>query len=73
MAPFTEPEKEWIIDYWLTRANQGLEMYGAVLLPHDVFARLSLSQVMQEAKAAALTYRLFDNAADAEAWLTQLP
>ncbi|MCC2544837.1 hypothetical protein LJY25_00140 [Hymenobacter sp. BT175] len=73
MAPFTEEESKWIVEYWLTRAEQGAEIYGAVLLPHDVFARLSLNQMMAEARAAALTYRLFDNEDNARAWLRQLP
>jgi hypothetical protein len=48
-------------------------VYGAVILPEDEFARLSVNQVMQEAQAAALTYRLFDNEAAAVAWLKQVP
>ncbi|MBC6989030.1 hypothetical protein [Hymenobacter sp. BT491] len=73
MAPFTPEESAWIVDYWL--AHQGDDkqpLYGAVLLPHDVFARLSVSQMMHEAQAAALTYRLFEEVPAAEAWLRQL-
>lgn len=73
MAPFTEEESRWIVEYWLSQDNQRGEVQGAVLVPQDVFARLSLSNVMQEAKAAALTYRLFDNEADAAAWLRERP
>jgi hypothetical protein len=73
MEPFTPEESAWIVDYWLTRAGEGSEVYGAVVLPNDVFARLSVSQVMNEARAAAMTYRLFDNEHDAKAWLRQLP
>ena len=73
MAPFVPEESSWIVDYWLNIAQQGTNaIYGAVLLPHDVFARLSVSQVMSEAKTAALTYRMFDTEADARAWLRQL-
>jgi len=43
-----------------------------VIVPNDVFARLSVSQVMSEAKTAALTYRLFDSEAAAQEWLRQL-
>jgi hypothetical protein len=43
-----------------------------VLLAHDVFARLSSAQVMHEAQAAALTYRVFDTEEAAVAWLKQL-
>ncbi len=73
MAPFTEEESTWIVDYWLdaTRQRPG-GIYGAVILANDVFARLSMDQVMHEAKASALTYRLFDNEANAVAWLRQV-
>ncbi|SFQ79157.1 hypothetical protein [Hymenobacter arizonensis] len=73
MAPFTAEESAWIVDYWLDAAYQrpgGL--YGAVVLAHDVFARLSMDQVMHEARASALTYRLFENEENAAAWLRQL-
>lgn len=73
MAPYTDEESAYIVDYWLRPENQrpgGL--YGAVILANDVFARLSMSQVMHEAQAAALTYRLFDDEAKAVAWLRGL-
>jgi hypothetical protein len=73
MAPFTDEEGQWILNHWLQASARGRDIYGAVLLPNDVFARLSVAQVMTEAKAAALTYRLFDSEAEAEAWLRQLP
>jgi hypothetical protein len=73
MAPFTEEESAWIVDYWLDRSRQGPHgLYGAVLLAHDVFARLSNDQVMHEAKAAALTYRVFNREETAVAWLRQV-
>ncbi|WP_303311958.1 hypothetical protein [Hymenobacter sp. BT730] len=73
MSPYTEEEGQWIVDYWLSHQNQGREVYGAVILPEDEFARLSVDLVEQEAKAAALTYRLFKNEADALVWLRQIP
>ncbi|HEX8426125.1 hypothetical protein [Hymenobacter sp.] len=73
MAPFSDEERSWILEYWLARKeNESQPLFGAVLLPHDVFARLSVSQIMQEAKAAAMTYRLFQDTEEAEAWLRQL-
>ncbi|QKG57375.1 hypothetical protein GKZ68_12550 [Hymenobacter sp. BRD128] len=69
MQPFTPEESEWIRAHWLTR---GTTFHGAVLLPHDVFARLASSQLVLEAKAANLSYRLFDDLAAAEAWLAKL-
>ncbi|AIZ63968.1 hypothetical protein PK28_10215 [Hymenobacter sp. DG25B] len=73
MSPYTPEESQWIVEYWLAHQNQGQAVYGAVILPEDEFARLSVNQVMQEAQAAALTYRLFDNEAAAVAWLKQVP
>jgi hypothetical protein len=74
MAPFTPEESRWIVEYWLdTRHQRPGGIYGAVLLAHDVFARLSMNQVMHEAQAAAMTYRLFEDEAQATAWLRGLP
>ncbi|MGI4822464.1 MAG: hypothetical protein ACRYFV_14730 [Janthinobacterium lividum] len=73
MSPFTPEESKWITSHWLSRDQQrNSTLYGAVLLPHDVFARLSVSQVMNEAKAASMMYRLFMEKADAIAWLAQI-
>ncbi|MDQ2771461.1 MAG: hypothetical protein M3Y54_13295 [Bacteroidota bacterium] len=73
MAPFTDEETAWIVDYWLDGSRQRPGgIYGAVLLANDVFARLSMAQVMHEAKASALTYRLFDSEASAVAWLREV-
>lgn len=70
MSPFTEEEIVWIRTSWLGKYSQrpgGL--YGAIILAHDVYARLAMSQVMHESQASALTYRLFENEEDAGAWL----
>jgi hypothetical protein len=73
MSPFTPEESQWILEYWLDPANQRAQgVYAAVLLAEDVFARLAASQLMQDAKAAALTYHLFDNEPAAAAWLRQV-
>jgi hypothetical protein len=69
MQPYTPEESDWIRNNWLTR---GVAYHGAVLLPHDVFARLASSQLILEAKAASLSYRLFDEPAAAQAWLLEL-
>jgi hypothetical protein len=70
MAPFTDEERAWIHDSWLaSSASEGYLMYGAVLVPNDVFARLSLSLMMNETRESALTYRLFNSEAEALIWL----
>lgn len=73
MAPFTEEESAWIVDYWLDASRQrpgGLR--GAILLADDAFARLSMDQVMHEAKASVLSYRFFDAEDKAVAWLREV-
>jgi hypothetical protein len=73
MSLFTPEETQWVTEHWLSTAQRRTSMlYGAVLLPHDVFARLSVSQVMNEAKAAAMTYRLFEEDEAAQQWLRSL-
>jgi hypothetical protein len=73
MSPFTEEESSWIVNYWLdaTRQRPG-GLYGAIILAHDVFARLSMSQVIHESSASTLTYRLFDSEDNAVAWLRKV-
>jgi hypothetical protein len=73
MTPFTEQETTWITSYWLdhTRHRSG-GIYAAVLLANDVFARLAATQLRHEAKAAALTYRLFEDETAAAAWLREV-
>ena len=42
MALFTQEETEWAASYWRTQTPQPLAfLYGAQLLPHNVFSHLS--------------------------------
>jgi hypothetical protein len=74
MAPFADVERTWLYEQWRT-LSQTLqqEMVAAVLLPEDVFARLTMSTLMQGARAGALRYRIFTEAPAAAAWLDQVP
>ncbi|MCC2548597.1 hypothetical protein LJY25_19270 [Hymenobacter sp. BT175] len=73
LTPYTPDESQWIVDFWLSVEQRGTRtIYGAVLLPHDVFARLSVSQVVADTTASVLTYRLFDAEDAAQQWLRQL-
>jgi hypothetical protein len=73
MAPFSEEESKWIVEFWLTSPQQQQgKLYGAILVAHDVFARLSMNQVMHEAQASSLTYRLFEEEVQAHNWLRKL-
>ena len=70
MAPFTDEERNWIREFWLARSeNEGYELFGAILVPADVFAQLSLNIIMQDSQQSALTYRMFDNEPEAVVWL----
>ena len=72
LAPFTDEERTWIREQWLTVSHAlQREMVAAVLLPNDVFARLTLSTLMQGAREGALVYRMFNDAQEAAAWLRQ--
>ncbi|UOQ76347.1 hypothetical protein MUN84_17505 [Hymenobacter sp. 5516J-16] len=73
MAAFTEAERVWITENWLTRSTTAHPYYGAVLLAHDVFARLAMNLVMNEARESGLVYRLFEDENAAVAWLLQVP
>jgi hypothetical protein len=74
MAPFSEAELAWIQDNWLLRTEDGgRELFGAVLIPAEVFAHLAATQDMNDThQQAALTYRIFQDEATATAWLSQL-
>lgn len=42
MAAFTPEETEWVASQWCTEKHYHTDMlYGALLLPHEVFAHLS--------------------------------
>jgi hypothetical protein len=41
MAACTPEEIAWITEYWNTKTHCRTDLYGAMLLPHDVFAQLS--------------------------------
>jgi len=72
LTPFTPEEQAVILAYWQTRQAQHGSVSGAVLLSHDVFTRLSFSQIRHQAEGA-LSYRVFEQEAEAAAWLRQLP
>jgi len=72
MAPFTDEERVWINERWLhTPLGVRQERVAAVLLPHDVFARLATNLVMHDAREGNLTYHIFEEENAAGAWLRQ--
>jgi hypothetical protein len=62
MPAFTQEEADWVSEYWLNRTQQRTDLlHGAMLLPHDVFERLSWRSRGNTGKAKV-----------AETWLTQV-
>lgn len=72
LRPFSEQEQALILQYWHTRSHLYGPVTGAVVVAQDVFTRLSFSRIRHEAQQA-LRYRLFEQEAEAAAWLAQLP
>lgn len=73
MAPFTAEEEHWITNLWLNTAQpRRRPLFGAVLLPTEVFAHLPTEMALAPAQASAMTYRLFADPAPARAWLEEL-
>ncbi len=70
MLPFAPAEQQWMIGEWLphTVETAGYR-YGAVLLAHDVFARLAMNRVVLATRQLPHTYHHFDDEAAALAWL----
>ncbi|WP_310394696.1 STAS/SEC14 domain-containing protein [Hymenobacter sp.] len=73
MAPFSPGEQEWMTTQWLPRAvhEHGYRL-GAVVVAHNVFARLVMNQLVMATRDLPHTYRTFERDADAVAWLTSV-
>lgn len=73
MTPFSQAEKEWFVQNWLGLGPQAVPrpapLQAALVLPAEVIARLSITQMMNEANPASLAYRAFSELAPAEAYL----
>jgi hypothetical protein len=76
MTPLNETEKAWFAAQWLGEGvPRPVPLYGAVVLPTEVVARLSINQMLSQAAAdgATITYRTFTDLSQAEAYLASLP
>jgi hypothetical protein len=70
MAPFNPTEQDWMTNEWLPRAvNEHGYRLGAVLVAHNVFARLAMNQFVMATRGLPHTYRTFEAEAEALAWL----
>ncbi|MDF7815083.1 hypothetical protein [Hymenobacter sp. YC55] len=73
LAPFTAQEQAYIRERWQEASpSRHRERLVAVLLPQDVYARLSAHLVINDAHEGDVTYRIFDDEATAGAWLRQM-
>ena len=70
MSAFTPAEAQWMIDEWLPLAvrDNGYR-YGAVVVAHDVFARLAMTSLVMTSRKLGHLYRNFENEAAATEWL----
>jgi hypothetical protein len=70
MEPFTPDEQAYVIEQWLPRAAQeGGYRFGAVVVAHNVFARLATAMVVTAVRDLPMTYCYFEDEAEAVAWL----
>jgi len=72
LSAFTEQERVWIRQHWM-QALQDTPTLTAVLLPEDVFARLSAHSVLHDTREGNMVYHLFEQASEAAAWLRAAP
>lgn len=70
MTPFSASEQEWMMAHWLPRAvHENGYRYGAVVVAHNVYARLAMTQLILGSKDLPHTYRTFEDDSEGVAWL----
>jgi hypothetical protein len=70
MSPFTPAEESWMTTEWLPQAvREAGYRYGAVIVAHDVFARLAMSSLLPTSRKLGHLYRNFEQEPEAIAWL----
>ncbi|MDF7811646.1 hypothetical protein [Hymenobacter sp. YC55] len=75
LMPLSEEDSAWLILDWLPRATKlNLYRYVAILSARNVFGRLDLHSLAQQAQAQfPVVYRHFDEEETALAWLLAQP
>ena len=70
MSGFTPSEEKWMVEEWLPQAVQedGYR-YGAILVAHNVFARLATANLVLSSRQLGHLYRNFEGDEEAVAWL----
>ena len=70
MAPFDPAEQAWMTNEWLPKAvHEHGYRHGAVLVAHNVIARLAMTQLVFGSRDLPHTYRTFEDEGEALAWL----
>lgn len=72
LSPFTETEQALILDYWQARHFTFGSTLGAALSSRDAATYRSFTTIRDQMHGA-LCYCLFDNEAEAAAWLITQP
>lgn len=74
MQPLNEDELNWMLQEWLPHAmHDAGYRHGAIVLPHQAAARLTTSQLTNQAQQQAMNYQTFEEEAAAAAWLMHQP
>ncbi|GAB3639033.1 hypothetical protein GCM10027422_46240 [Hymenobacter arcticus] len=72
MSAFTAAEETWMTTEWLPKAvHENGYRYGAVLVAHDVFARLAMNSLLTTSRKLGHLYRNFEEETEAVSWLLQ--
>lgn len=72
MSPFTPEEGTWMINEWLPLAvHENGYRYGAVVVAHDVFARLAMTNIVMSSRNLGHLYRNFEAETEAVSWLLE--
>lgn len=70
MSPFTPVEESWMVNEWLPQAvHENGYRYGAVVVAHDVFARLTMNSLLVTSRKIGHLYRNFEGENEAVDWL----
>ena len=70
MSPFTPSEESWMMNDWLPQAvHENGYRHGAVVVAHDVFARLAMTGIVMTSRKLGHTYRNFEHEREAVDWL----
>ena len=70
MSAFTPTEESWMVNEWLPLAvRENGYRYGAVVVAHDVFARLAMGSIISTSRKLGHLYRNFEGESEAIAWL----